>query len=67
MNTHQLQKFISALANANQRELVLRMHSKEFKKNLAQSQQVLEKLERNMRIQKLEMAVKRLNLTRSWV
>ncbi len=67
MTQTQLKKFINSLTSDRQKELVIRVHSNSFKKGLEKSRILMEKLERNYRIQKLELAVKSLNLTRSWV
>lgn len=67
MTKLQLKKFINSLGSSEQKELVIRIHSNNFKKGLARSKELVEQMERNMRIQKLELAVKKLNLTRSWV
>jgi len=67
MNTTQLKKFINSLIRPEQKELVIRIHSNDFKKSLSRSKKLIEKVERNLRIRKLEIAVKSLNLQRSWV
>lgn len=67
MTQTQLKKFINSLTSDKQKQLVIRIHSTSFKKGLEKSRILLAQMERNMRIQKLELAVKKLNLTRSWV
>ena len=67
MNTTQLKKFINSLIHPEQKELVIRIHSNDFQKGLSRSKKLIEQVERNMRIKKLEIAVKSLNLQRSWV
>jgi len=67
MTQIQLTKFISSLTSDKQKELVIRIHSSSFKKGLEKSRALLAQMDRNMRIQKLELAVKKLNLVRQWV
>jgi hypothetical protein len=67
MNKLQLKKFINSLKNSNQKQLVIRIHTKDFSKSLNKSRQIIEEIERNVRIEKLELAIRKLNLNRSWV
>jgi hypothetical protein len=67
MNSSQLIKFINSLTQPKQKELVIRIHSNDFKKGLSRSKKMIEQIERNLRIQKLEASLKQMNLTRSWV
>jgi hypothetical protein len=67
MNEIQLKKFVNSLQTGSQRELVIRINSNNFQKSLSRSRKMIEKIERNMRIQKLELALRKLNLQRAWV
>jgi hypothetical protein len=67
MNQTQLQKFIRTLQNANQKQLVINLHGSNFRKGLNKTRELVEQIERKVRIQKLELAVKKMNITRSWV
>lgn len=67
MNQTQLQKFIRSLQNSNQKQLVINLHGSNFRKGLNKTRELVEQIERKVRIQKLELAVKKMNITRSWV
>ncbi|MCC7432874.1 hypothetical protein IT412_05135 [Candidatus Peregrinibacteria bacterium] len=67
MNQNQLQKFIRSLQNSNQKQLVINLHGSNFRKGLNKTRELVEQIERKVRIQKLELAVKKMNITRSWV
>lgn len=67
MNQTQLQKFIRNLQNSNQKQLVINLHGSNFRKGLNKTRELVEEIERKVRIQKLELAVKKMNITRSWV
>ncbi len=67
MNQTQLQKFIRNLQNSNQKQLVINLHGSNFRKGLNKTRELVEQIERKVRIQKLELAVKKMNITRSWV
>lgn len=67
MTATQFRKFINHLTQNEQRNLVIRVETNNLRKGLDKSKQLMEKMQREMRIQKLELAVKKLNLTRSWV
>lgn len=65
MSKTALRQFVSSLKNNKDKELVIRIHSSGFKKNLNKSLALLEDMERMIRIQKLEMAVKKMRIHRS--
>lgn len=65
MSKTALRKFVSSLKGSKDKELVIRIHSSGFKKNLNKSLALLEDMERMIRIQKLEMAVKKMRIHRS--
>ncbi len=67
MTTTQFTKFISALNAQDRRNVIMRVQSTNIRSALAKSRAIMEKVEREMRIQKLEIALKNLNLNRSWI
>lgn len=67
MTTTQFTKFISALNAQDRRNVIMRVQSNNMRSALAKSRAIMAKVEREMRIQKLEIALKNLNLNRSWV
>lgn len=67
MTTSQFTKFLSALKPQDRRKVVIKIETNNLKSGLAKSKAIMEKVERELRIQKLELTLKRLNLTRSWV
>lgn len=67
MTATQFRKFISSLTQNEQRNLIIRVETNNLRRGLDKSRQLMEKMQREMRIQKLELAVKKLNLNRSWI
>lgn len=46
---------------------MIKVETNSLQNGLNKSRQLMEKMQREMRIQKLELAVKKLNLKRDWV
>lgn len=67
MTTSQFTKFLSALSTQDRRSAVMRVQSSNMRSALRNSKAIMAKVEREIRIQKLEIALKSLNLNRSWV
>jgi|GEM_PF-3759309 len=67
MTATQFKKFINNLTQNEQRNLVIKVETSSLQNGLNKSRQLMEKMQREMRIQKLELAVKKLNLKRDWV
>jgi hypothetical protein len=67
MTATQFKKFINNLTQNEQRSLVIKVETNSLQNGLNKSRQLMEKMQREMRIQKLELAVKKLNLKRDWV
>lgn len=67
MTTSQFTKFLSALNTQDRRNVVMRVQSSNMRNALRNSKAIMAKVEREIRIQKLEIALKSLNLNRSWV
>ncbi len=67
MSVTQFAKLLKNLGRENQRDLIIRIETNSLKKGLQRSKQLMKKMEREMRIQKLELAIKGMNITRSWV
>jgi hypothetical protein len=63
-----LNKVLSGLTAAKpKRQLVIRIDTNDYQKGMEKARLLVERLERQMRIQKLEIAVKKMNISRSWV
>lgn len=67
MTTSQFTKFLSALSTQDRRNAIMRVQSSNMRSALRNSKAIMAKVEREIRIQKLEIALKSLNLNRSWV
>ncbi len=67
MTPLQIKNLVSSIRNAGKKNLIIRINTNNFRKGLEDSRLLLQKMEREMRIQKLELAVKRLNINRSWL
>lgn len=67
MTTSQFTKFLSALNAQDRRNVVIRVQNSSMKNAMRNTKAIMAKVEREMRIQKLEIALKSLNLNRSWV
>ena len=67
MTATQFKKFINNLTQNEQRNLVIKVETSSLQNGLNKSKQLMERMQREMRIQKLELAVKKLNLKRDWV
>ncbi len=67
MTATQFRKVLQDLTSAEKRRLVIRVEADGWQRGLDKSRELISKMEREMRIQKLELAVKRLNLRRDWV
>lgn len=67
MTATQFKKFINNLTQNEQRSLVIKVETNSLQNGLNKSRQLMERMQREMRIQKLELAVKKLNLKRDWV
>jgi hypothetical protein len=67
MTALQLKQFMKKLSSGKKKEIVIRINTNNFKKGLQKSRNLLERLEREVRIQKLEGAVKKLRINRSWM
>jgi hypothetical protein len=67
MTPLQIKNIVNSLQNRSRKELIIRIDTNNFRKGLEKSRELLQKMEREMRIQKLELAVKRMNISRSWM
>ncbi len=67
MTPLQIKNIINSLQTRSKKELIIRIDTNNFRKGLEKSRELMEKMEREMRIQKLELAVKRMNINRSWM
>lgn len=67
MSVTQFAKLLKNMGRDSQKDLIIRIETNSLKKGLKRSKQLMQKMEREMRIQKLELAIKRMNITRSWV
>jgi len=66
MTPQQIQNLVNSFSRKKTRELVIRIDTNNLHRGLEKSRELLAKMEREIRIQKLELAVKRMNITRSW-
>jgi hypothetical protein len=57
MTATQFKKFINNLTQNEQRSLVIKVETNSLQNGLNKSRQLMEKMQREMRIQKLELAV----------
>lgn len=67
MTVTQVKKFIRKINVGGKKEIVIRIDSKNLNRGVNRSRALLEKIEREVRIQRLELAVKKLKINRSWV
>lgn len=67
MTVTQVKNFISKINTVGKKEIVIRIDSKSLNKGVKRSRALLEQIEREVRIQRLELAVKKLRINRSWV
>lgn len=66
MTTTPIKKILQKFSPLKKRRLVIRIDTNDYQKGMAKARLLVERLEREMRIQKLEIAVKKMNISRSW-
>lgn len=67
MSVKQLKSLLSTINQKGKKNIIIRVESNNTKRGIEGSKALIANLERQMRIQKLELAVKKLNINRSWV
>lgn len=66
MKTSLIQNYLATLKNKKKRKLVIRIETNNYQHGVEKAKLLIERMQREMRIQKLEIAVKKLNINRSW-
>ena len=66
MTASQIKNLISTLKNRKKRELIIRIETTNYQRGVEKAKLMIERMQREMRIQKLEIAVKKMNINRSW-
>lgn len=68
MTIAHLQKMITKIGqDRGRRQVVIKIHGNNVARSLSRTRQLVTNLERKVRIEKLELAVKQMGITRSWV
>ncbi len=67
MSVKQLKSLLNSINQQDKKNIIIRVESNNTKKGIERSKALIANLERQMRIQKLELAIKKLNINRSWV
>jgi hypothetical protein len=65
MTPLQIKNLLSSVQKREKKQLIIRIDTNNFSKGLEKSRLLLERMQREMRIQKLEMMVKKMNISRS--
>lgn len=66
MTASQIKNLISTLKNRKKRKLIIRIETTNYQRGVEKAKLMIERMQREMRIQKLEIAVKKMNINRSW-